>query len=202
VLALALVGAHAWWRERGRDPLVRGRLLVLGGLALATIAANIVFFTSSQHRVPLVIPLVVFAGVGLARLLAHARDRAWLRAHRVVLALAVIVAAQAMWPRSRTHSPSAAHYLNLALAYDRVSELRPALGAADKAVAIAPDHPVIRMERASFRVQMGDLDGAEADLAHIATLPEPPAWVLERAAAESRSIAAIHASRQQPVPGK
>ncbi|MBC8072852.1 MAG: hypothetical protein IAG13_31310, partial [Deltaproteobacteria bacterium] len=202
VLALAIVGAHAWWRERASDPLMRGRLLVLGGLALASIAANIVFFTSSQHRVPLVIPLVVLAGVGLQRLLAHGRDRTWLRAHRVVLAIAMLIAAQAMWPRSRTHSPSAAHYLNLALAYDRVSELRPALGAADKAVAIAPDHPVIRMERASFRRQIGDLDGAKADLEHLATLPTPPAWVLHRAASEAQSIATTEATRELAAPRK
>ncbi len=184
LLALALVGARRWWQDRG-DALVRARLLVLGGLVLATAAANLVFFTSSQHRVPLVIPLVVLAAVGVVELAEHARDRSWRSAHRVVLAMAVVLVAQGLWPRSKTKAPSAAHYLNLALAYDRVGEPAPALVAADRALALLPDHPVMLLERATIRRRAGDRDGARADIARLATLPSAPGWVRARAAAET-----------------
>lgn len=186
LLALAVLGAQSWWSQRASDPRMRARLLVLGGLAFATIAANLVFFTSSQHRVPLVIPLVVLAAVGVVELHEHARDRAWLRAHRIVLALAAILAVQAMVPaRSKARAPSAVHYLNLALAYDRVGEPAAAMATVDRAVELRPDHPVLLLERASLRRRAGDRAGARDDLVRLAALPDVPAWVRARAEAET-----------------
>ncbi|HWB81286.1 MAG TPA: hypothetical protein VG755_40265 [Nannocystaceae bacterium] len=189
LLALAAVGVRKWWRARLDDPSLRARLLVLAGLVLATVAANLVFFTSSQHRLPLAIPLLPLAAVGVVELVEHARDRSWLRAHRVVLAIAGVLALQAMWPRTPARAPSIAHYYNLAIAYDRVGEPAAAMGAADRAVELAPQRGDVLIERASLRRRAGDFAGAAADLERLATMPDVPEWIRERARFEARMVA-------------
>lgn len=180
--ALALVGFVI---ER-RDPQARPRLWCLGGLVLATVLANLVFFTSSQHRLPLVVPLAPWAALGAlasARWLRRAiTTRALPRRDRLLAAVAVLVALQAAWPRTRVRTPSAVHYYNLGIAYDRVGELRPALHAFDRALELRPDHPVMRIERASVRVMANDFAGAQQDLAVLREQPDAPAWVRTRAA--------------------
>ncbi len=180
--ALALVGVAIERRDRAARP----RLWCLGGLVAATVLANLVFFTSSQHRLPLVVPLAPWAALGTlasARWLRHAiATRTLPRRGRVVAALAVLVALQAAWPRTRVRTPSAVHYYNLGIAYDRVGELRPALHAFDRALELRPDHPVMRIERASVRVMANDFAGAQQDLALLREQPEAPAWVRARAA--------------------
>ena len=189
LVALAVIGAHTWWRARGEDPRLRARLLVLGALMLATVAANLVFFTSSQHRLPLAIPLVVLAAVGVVELADRARDRSWLRAQRVVLAVAGVLALQGIWPRSQADRPSIAHYYNLAIAWDRVGEPGAAIAAADRAVELAPQRGDVLIERASLRRRAGDFAGAAADLERLATLPDVPAWIRERARFEAEMVA-------------
>ena len=183
LVALALIGA---WRCRG------DRVLgwTLGGLAFATIAANLVFFTSSQHRLPLVVPLVTWAAPGVVALAQWWRARAVQGRARVVFASAVVVAAQGWWPRVRSRGVTAVHYYNLAVAYDRVGETQPALSAFDRALALAPDHPVMLIERASLRVALSQFDGARQDLEHLRALPSPP-WVQRRAALLERQLAAL-----------
>ncbi|HET6585250.1 MAG TPA: glycosyltransferase family 39 protein, partial [Nannocystaceae bacterium] len=179
VLALALLGARAVRRgEHGA-----ARLGLLGGLAAATVIANLVFFTSSQHRLPLFIPLLVLAAPGVRAIAdaIRARGEGLTRADKIAAGIALVVAAQAVVPRTRVHSPSAVHYYNLALAWDRVGEQRRALAAFDRALAQRPDHPVIRLERALLRNALGYHEGARADLVELATLPNVPEWVRRRA---------------------
>jgi tetratricopeptide (TPR) repeat protein len=186
VLGLALVGARAVRRGR-HGP---ARLWLLGGLAATTVIANLVFFTSSQHRLPLWIPLLVLAGPGAMVVIDAIRTRGkeLVRGDKVVLAIACVLMAQAFVPRTRVHSPSAVHYYNLALAWDRTGEPRRALDALDRALDLRPDHAVIRLERARLRAELGYFEAAREDLAHLAGLAEAPEWVRRRAASEGASF--------------
>lgn len=180
--ALAVIGAAAWWRR----PESRVHLVWVGGLAFATVAGNLVFFTSAQHRLPLAIPLCVLAAVGVPHLLAMIRERTFAR-HRIVLGVAIVVLAQAFWPRARLREPSAVHYYNLALAYDHVGEPRAAFAAIERALERAPDQPLMLLSRAGFHRRFGELAAAQADLDRVLANPQLPAWA--RAAAEEEAAA-------------
>jgi 4-amino-4-deoxy-L-arabinose transferase-like glycosyltransferase/tetratricopeptide (TPR) repeat protein len=68
LLALGLMGMVYAWRERGRQwPLY----LLLAGTALTLL----VFYVGSRYRLPLVLPLAVFAGVGLDRIIRRVQQR-------------------------------------------------------------------------------------------------------------------------------
>lgn len=184
VLALAVAGAVVWWR----DPKTVGRRWLLGGLVAATFAGNIVFFTSSQHRAPLVVPLSVLAAVGVVELVAVLRDPAARRTRWRMLLVVALVALQGAWPRSGRHEPSAVHYYNLSLAFDYVGEPWRAREAIDAAVALAPDHPLMLLQRAKMRRRAGDFLGARTDLDRIRSTPGVPDWVLDHAMLEAENV--------------
>ena len=205
LLGLGLLGAGATLARRSAPgeaepgllagPRVRPALAwFLAGQLVAPLAANLLFFTSAQHRLPLAIPLALLAGPGALVVAAAARD---LRARRRPAGLAwLLVAAglvlQGPWPRTRTQTPSPVHYYNLAMVQDSIGEPVAALAALDRAIELRPDHPIFRLRRAHLRYRFVDLDGAEADLAEIARIAanEPvPTWVLDNAADEAASIA-------------
>jgi hypothetical protein len=187
VLGLAVLGA----REVRRGAHGRARLWLLLGLATATVISNLVFFTSSQHRLPLWIPLAVLAvpGLGVVARAIRSRGKELVRADWILFSIAAVLAVQAFVPRTRTHRASAVHYYNLALAWDRVGEPKRALDALDHALDLRPDHPVIRLERGALRRELGYLDAARDDFAHLATLPDTPEWVRRRAALEMQELA-------------
>lgn len=205
LLALALVGAGAVfvqrWRPTEHDPkppaitdapAARRALawFLLGQLG-APLAANLLFFTSAQHRLPLVVPLALLAGPGLLALLDDLRGRfgprettrtpklpTWL------LLTALLALAQGPWPRSRASSPHPVHYYNLALAQDSIGEPRDALASLDRAIELRPNHAIFRLRRAHLRVRLLDFHGAAEDLDVIDALAASegvPAWVLQEA---------------------
>lgn len=197
LLALGLLGAVALRREGRRSAEQAAELLpwawLLGAQVFAIVAANLLFFTSAQHRVPLVVPLGLLAGPGLAWLLGGFRadgaptaPRTWLP-----VGIAVLLLAQAAWPRQRSYEPTAEHYYNLAIAYERLGQPHEALDAYDRAVERRPDHPVIRLQRATLHRERGHLARARADLEHLAKLPDLPVWVVRRARDERRRVAAL-----------
>lgn len=184
VLALAVAGAVVWWR----DPPTVARRWLFGGLAFATFAGNIVFFTSSQHRAPLVVPLSVLAAVGAVWLVQTLRDPGLRRTRVVLLAVVAAVALQGLWPRSARREPSAVHYYNLSLAYDYVGEPLRARDAVESALRRAPDHPLMLLQRAELRRRAGDFLGARHDLDRIRDTPGVPDWVLDHAMLEAESV--------------
>ncbi len=181
---LAVLGVAVWWRQ----PEMRMRLWWVLGLGAATVIGNLVFFTSSQHRLPLAIPLVLLAATGVQRALTLMRDRAALRADRIAVVVAAVVCAQAMWPRTRVREPSAVHYYNLALAFDYVGEPAAAQAALERSLERNPEQPLVLLERATLRRRVGDLDGAKADLERIAAFPNVPTWAREQAAREAETV--------------
>jgi 4-amino-4-deoxy-L-arabinose transferase-like glycosyltransferase len=212
LLALAWLGAGASLRERARLP-ERGPLAspaarralrwFLAGQLVGPLAANLLFFTSAQHRLPLAIPLALLAGPGALVVVASVRD--WRAGQRGPLGIGwVIVAAllliQGPWPRSRSRAPSPVHYYNLAMVQDAIGEPLDALHSLDRALALRPEQPIFLLARAHLRYRFLDLDGAEADLAAIAAIAarEPvPAWLLTNAEDEAQSIAT---TRRMPTP--
>jgi hypothetical protein len=198
VLAVGLVGVLAVRRRTRLDPELAARwrpwAWMLGAQAFAVVAANLLFFTSAQHRVPLVVPLGMLLGPGLVWLAAgprsvaagHDRRTWWLCA-----ALVAVVLAQGAWPRQRREGPTPEHYYNLAIAHVQLGQPQEAVAAFDRAVGHRPDHPVILIERATLHRRLGHLDEAAADLDHLASLPDLPPWVARRMAEERRRVDAL-----------
>jgi hypothetical protein len=209
LLALALLGAGASLRERSRLPELgplaatpahrRALAWFIAGQLVGPLAANLLFFTSAQHRLPLAIPLALLAGPGALVVVAVIRD--WRAGQRRPLAarmgigwviVAVLLLIQGPWPRSRSRAPSPVHYYNLAMVQDAIGEPVTALRSLDHALTLRPEQPIFLLRRAHLRYRLLDLDGAEADLAAIAAIAarEPvPAWLLTNAKDEAESIA-------------
>ena len=198
VLAVGLVGVLVVVARVRGDPALRSRwrpwLWLLGGQALAVVAANLLFFTSAQHRLPLVVPLAVFLGPGLRWLLRRrlgpvGSRKIWWASWGLV----ALILAQGIWPRQRTEGPTAVHYYNLAIAHLRLGQPHQAVEAFDRAVARRPDHPVMLIERVTLNRQLGHLEVAAADLDRLANLPDVAPWIRQRAAEERRRVAALRA---------
>ncbi|WP_106087652.1 hypothetical protein [Enhygromyxa salina] len=237
LLALGLLGAGAvlggrWQpRETGEPPepppaFVRTRSArralgwFLAGQVGAVLAANLLYFTSAQHRLPLVVPLAVLAGPGLlalrwwgrprlARLLERlrartpgprgselagqdARDAGPPAIARWVVLLAGLALVQGPWPRGHRDEPHPVHYYNLAMVQDGIGEPRDALASLDRAIELRPRQPIFHMRRAHLRHRLGDLDGADQDLAvvfDLAAAGDVPDWVIAQAKLDRDNVA-------------
>lgn len=195
LLALAWLGGVVLVRRR--SPLDRALGWWLAGQLVAIAAANLLFFTSAQHRLPLVVPLVVLAGPGLLALVE--RLRAGLRrepapihpSHSIQtshLIIASLIAAQAFVPRSTRTHPHPVHYFNLALVQDETGDPRGALDNLDRAIALRHGDPIFHGRRAHLRFRLADLEGAAEDLAIVFANEDAPAWVLEQARLDQASV--------------
>lgn len=176
LFVLGAAGLLHWNRLRRTEPNKTPVFLVALGLVLATVAANVVYFTSAQHRLPLVVPLCLFAIPGARAVMQARRERKWLP---VAIAVAVLLAT--LVPRSKKTRASAVHDYNLAVAWLRLDQPLQARAALDRALDRRPDHPVILVERASLARARGDYDTARRDLEHLARIEDPPRWVSDKA---------------------
>ncbi len=203
VLAVALAGMFAVRRRIVEHPESWRRLRpwawLLGAQLLAVVAANLLFFTSAQHRVPLVVPLAFALGPGLCWLVRRPSEssksrRSWWLSWALVAA----VLAQGVWPRQRTEGPTAEHYYNLAIAHLRLGQPHQAVPAFDRAVELRPEHPVIAIERATLNRRLGHFEAVLADLDRLSVLPDVPPWIQARAAEERRRVAALRGLSVEP----
>jgi 4-amino-4-deoxy-L-arabinose transferase-like glycosyltransferase len=201
LLALALLGALGL-RSRegspepdGEHPDPRPMAWTLVGMVVAVLGANLLYFTSSQHRLPLVVPLALLAGRGAPVLLRAVADLTCRqRVGRAAATLAVfsLVFASASVPRMKAREVSAAHDYNLAVAWLTLAQPELAMEALDRAVERRPDHVLVRLERATLRRERGDDAGARADLEALGDLTDQPAWVRVRVALERRVVGLPH----------
>lgn len=198
VLAVGFAGIFAVRRRARHDPAFAARFRpwawMLGAQAFAVVAANLLFFTSAQHRLPLVVPLGAVLGPGLVWLASGPRTVAGVDDRRrwwISVALVALVLAQGPWPRQRREGPTPEHYYNLAIAHVQLGQPQEAVAAFDRAVQHRPDHPVILIERATLNRNLGHLDDAAADLDRLASLPDVPPWIARRVAEERLRLAAL-----------
>lgn len=199
LLGLGVVGLIAWRREDGPhdegEASATGtgawRLVIVGQL-VAIVGANLLFFTSAQHRAPLAVPLAALAGPAFVFALRRARDTTRRGASRAwPLLLVAAIVGQGAWPRSRATGPSAAHYHNLALVQVEIGDPRGAVSTLGRALKRKPDHPVILIERITLQRQLGQLEQAAVDLQTLSAVQSMPGWVRQRAADEARRVAAL-----------
>ncbi len=155
----------------------------VAGLAFSTVAANLLYFTSAQHRLPLLVPLALLIPDGVRALRTAARQR-----RLETLAVLAALVAVSMWPRTRKRAPSAVHYYNLSVAWLYVGQPNEAITALDRALEVRPDHPVIRIERATLLRERGQFERAAQDLDALDQMPELPVWIRERMHDERRRL--------------
>jgi 4-amino-4-deoxy-L-arabinose transferase-like glycosyltransferase len=170
-------------------------LMWLGQIA-GPLAANLVYFTSSQHRLPLVIPLALVSGVGLVAALKGWRESPRTRPGLPWLVVVALIVAQGFWPRLKRHEPHPVHYYNLAVIQDETGSPLDALVSYDRAVELRPDQSQFRLRRAHLLYRLGDLDAAELDLRYARDLANQPSWVGVQA---KRELAFIAEERQRRV---
>ena len=173
--AIGFLGLVVVTRRSRDEQRLRPWVLVLWGIVFATAVANVAFFTSSQHRLPLALVWAVCFVPGARLLLRQFRQRKFVVSVAVAAAIAVF-----FLPRTRKREPSAVFFYNLGLAYARLGEQKDALWAFDRAVDKRPDHPVIRIERARQNRILGHHGNAKDDLEALESMPDRPLWVDER----------------------
>lgn len=185
LMVFGLLGAASFAR-RSRSRRDRQMLPVAwlcAGLAFGVVAANLMFFTSAQHRLPLVVPLALFGVLGVRRCVELVRER-----RPIVLVLVAVGLVLVSIPRTTDEEPTAAHYYNLGVAWLRLDQPHDALAAFDRAVEVRPDHPVIRLERATLLRKAGDFERALADIERVEAASGLPGWVRARVDYERRFL--------------
>lgn len=179
---VALLFALFGIRSLRGDHLVASALL---GLVVATVAANLLYFTSAQHRLPLLVPCAVLLPAGVRSLRSWGRSKPW-----PTLAVVAVAMVSVGWPRSKQTVPTAVHYYNVSIAWVEAGYPSMARSSLDQAVARRPDHPVIRLQRARMLRLNGEFGRARDDLDAIDALPSIPLWVKSEAARERERLAA------------
>ncbi len=189
-LGLGAIGLLAL-RERGRRvPAERTRMralcLLLVGQLAAVLAANVVVFSSSQNRVPALLPLCFAAGPALLALLGLlARRPLYFRAGSGACALGALLFVQALWPRGPQPSrPSSVHYFNLGAVEEALQRDEAAAEHYARAVARQPKQPVFLLSQARVLRKLGRAAQARALLDRLDVLPDEPRDVRAAAAAE------------------
>lgn len=169
LLALGACGLLAAPRGPGRDWVLACAVLHAAGVAL--------FFVADRYRLPLYVPLAVFAGGGAAALWDAGLRR---RSSRLPRLVAVAAAAAALsfvdWTGARRALPGAERDLYFrSIARAESGDSAGALADARRAAALAPRDPYARLQVAASALALDRLAEAEAALAEAARLaPDEP----------------------------
>ena len=179
---------------RRREATNAAWLALLGGQFGAVLLANVLYFTSSQHRLPLAVIAAAFVGIDLQTLVTRvSRGSAaaplpptW----AIVLAGALCL--QAFIPRETRHAPSIAHYYNLSLVEAQIGNLPGAALALDRALRRRPEDPVLLIEQAGLMRRLGQFALALGLLDRVRAKAVLPDWVrgrerIERALVEQQN---------------
>jgi len=141
---LAVPGLVAALRERRPEAVP---LLLLMG---TTVLTCLLFWVNTRHRLPLAIPLAVFAGAGLAS------PRLWLS--RTALAAVAVVAVLTFWPTG-DHEGSA-FYADLGRIHAQRKEFATARRAYETALVYQPEYPQAENGIALTYMEQGDAETA------------------------------------------
>ena len=151
LLALAVAGAwitRARWRELG----------LLYAIVVAVLASVALFFVFSRYRYPVVPVLLLFEGAAISALLTA--PFAW-RAWRVPAALAAAVGVVSYLPLIAAGSET---HFNIALQLSKLGRNAEAIPLLERALELIPGDPEVRLRLGALRLEMGDVNGAIADL--------------------------------------
>ena len=142
--------ARARSPRAGRAHRMRALGLLLVGRLVAVLAANVLVFTSSQNRVPALVPLCFAAGPALLALFGWlGRSALDFRAGPGAWTLGAALFLQALWPRGPQPSrPSSVHYFNLGAVEETLQRDEAAAEHYGRAVARKPDQPVFLLSQA------------------------------------------------------
>jgi tetratricopeptide (TPR) repeat protein len=147
--------------------------VVLYGLVLATLVANLLWFTAAQHRVPLYLPLAFAAGPALdaiANRLRRSLPAAGLPIPALVVA--TVLCAQAFYPRVAAPKPSSTHYFNLANVEEELGRPEDALAHYALATERNPKVVAYWWRRAVLAQRLRRNDDARYALDQLSTLPD------------------------------
>ncbi|MGD8393877.1 MAG: tetratricopeptide repeat protein [Candidatus Eiseniibacteriota bacterium] len=177
---LGIAGLVLHWRRRRR-------LAVPLAFAAAHVVAMLVFFVSSEYRLPLVLVLLPAAGAALAAAIQRWRGRV-VPAGRaaVVAAVVVVVAASIETPLTRRLTAKRVDYLNFATLAEGAGEPGEALALLARALAIDPHYRPALARQAALAERVGLPAVARRARARLADLA-PPArdevqlWDVDRA---------------------
>jgi tetratricopeptide (TPR) repeat protein len=189
----------------------RALCVMLCGQIAAVLVANLLWFTSAQNRVPLVVPLAFAAGPGACtawRLLARLRrpEAFQFSASAARLPIAAIsctlLAAQAFVSRHAADRPSAAHYYNLANVEESLGRNREALDHYAQAAQAMPAQPMFWLRLAHLAHRAGQPERALRALERLRDLAGVPAAIRAAAETERRSIERAKTVPSEPNPAE
>jgi hypothetical protein len=98
--------------------------------------------------------------------------------------VALLLVAQAFWPRSSRRRPSTAHYYNLAVAQHTIGETAAAIETLNRAIERRPRQPEFLLDRARMSRELNRFRQAQADLTALVEMPRLPTWLLRQAVHE------------------
>jgi hypothetical protein len=157
----------------------RALCVMLLGQVGAVLVANLLWFTSAQHRLPLVVPLAFAAGPGLCvawKLLTRRSGYALGSRLRAAALGCTLVAAQAFLSRHAASHPSAAHYYNLANVEESLGRTSQALEHYARATQAAPEQAMFWLRLAHLARRAGQPATAQRALERLRALNDvaPP----------------------------
>lgn len=168
---LATLAAAGIWLTRHR----RRDLVVLDLLLAGWSAAVVAFYVLGRYRYPMVPVLALFAGAGLAGLLAASRTRDVRRAVPALI-VALLAGIFVNWPAS-ARDPRAITYASLGNAMAEAGKPGDGARMLTRAVELSPEFGEAHLALAHLRYQSGDLDAAEAGYRRaIGISPSAASW--------------------------
>ena len=205
------VGLLGLWSLGWGAQADRALCVMLCGQIAAVLVANLLWFTSAQTRVPLVVPLAFAAGPGACtawRVLSRLRrsEAVQLNGSAARLPLAAIsctlIAAQAFVSRHAAARPSAAHYYNLANVEESLGRDREALDHYAQAAQSLPAQPLFWLRLAHLAHRAGQPERALRALERLRGLSDVPPAIRHAAENERRSIESTKTLRSEPNPAE
>jgi hypothetical protein len=197
LLGLGVLGL--WLTARAPEPESRALSLVLFGQLAAVLAANLLWFTSAQNRVPLAVPLAFAAGPGVVAIAKRVRPQlaAFMNdtapaASTLGIAVAIVLCAQAFVPRLGTYRASSVHYYNLANVEEQLGDTDAALAHYRVAVTRSPTQPMFVLRLAHLARLTKHEAEAKQSFERLLHMPEASPAIRDAARTELQLLAAAN----------
>lgn len=175
LLAFGTLGLYSSWRIRSQ----RSVAVVLTGQLLAVLAANLLWFTSAQNRLPMVVPLSLATAAVSSWLRRASLTRAVPQSWLVAAVSCMALGAQGYLARPESKRPSSAHYYNLANVEESLGLLEPAFRHYQRACEQNPRQPMFWLRLAHLARVMQRHAQAHDALDRLAVIPQLPPPIVD-----------------------